>query len=77
MTSCVAPAPSCTDVVTGANPGFTTVTSTFPAAVTTVVVPDASVRWLAPATIDFRVLDRLLRRADLNTNGARLALGGD
>ena len=25
---------------------------------------------------DFRVLDRLLRRTDLNTNGARLALGG-
>ena len=24
----------------------------------------------------FRVLDRLLRRTDLNTNGARLALGG-
>jgi hypothetical protein len=50
MTSCIAPAPSCTDVVTGANPGFTIVMSTLPAAVTTVVVPDASVRWLAPAT---------------------------
>ena len=49
-TSCVAPAATCTDAVAGANPGFTTVMSTVPAAVTMVVVPDASVRWLAPAT---------------------------
>ena len=76
MTSCVAPAPTCTDVVTGTNPGL------HDGDVDVAGAGDNGRRTgrvgaMAGASHDhFRVLDRLLRRTDVNTNGARLALGG-